>query len=59
VFIIKEELYIILIILLFYKLLIIKTKLDITILVIIKLKDIVGYIIIILSNFIKKEAIII
>lgn len=50
----EGELYITLIVVLFYRLPIIKTELDIVMLVIIELEDVVGYIIVILSDFTKE-----
>jgi len=54
VLIAEGELYITLIVVLFYRLPIIKTELDIVMLVIIELEDVVGYIIVILSDFTKE-----
>ena len=50
----EGELCIALIVVLFYRLPIIKTELDIVMLVIIELEDVVGYIIVILSDFTKE-----
>jgi hypothetical protein len=54
VLIAEGELCIALIVVLFYRLPIIKTELDIVMLVIIELEDVVGYIIVILSDFTKE-----